>query len=56
MAEFGALNWAIVVIYLLATVAIGLVAIRGVDGASDFQLGARNLAGWAHEGLRDLKG
>lgn len=47
MADFGALNWTIVIVYLLATVAIGLVASRGVDSASEFQLGTRNLPWWA---------
>jgi len=56
MAELGALNWVIVVIYLLATNAIGSLASRGVDSAPEFQFGARNLARWMHEGLRDLKG
>jgi SSS family solute:Na+ symporter len=56
MTEFGALNWAIVVICLLATVAIGLVASLRVESASEFQLGTRNLAQWAREGLRDYKG
>jgi len=47
MAEFGVLNWAIVIAYLVATVAIGLVASRGVDSASEFQLGTRTLPWWA---------
>lgn len=47
MAEFGLLNWAIVVAYLCVTVAIGLIASRGVASASDFQLGSRNLPWWA---------
>jgi SSS family solute:Na+ symporter len=47
MTDFGALNWAIVIVYLLATVAIGLVASRGVDSASEFQLGTRTLPWWA---------
>jgi SSS family solute:Na+ symporter len=47
MADFGILNWAIVIVYLLATLAIGLIASRGVDSASEFQLGTRNLPWWA---------
>jgi solute:Na+ symporter, SSS family len=47
MAEFGLLNWAIVIAYLCVTVAIGLFASRGVASASDFQLGSRNLPWWA---------
>ncbi len=47
MAEFGLLNWAIVIAYLCITVAIGLFASRSVASASDFQLGSRNLPWWA---------
>lgn len=47
MTDFGALNWAIVIVYLLATVAIGLIASRGVDSASEFQLGSRDMPWWA---------
>lgn len=47
MAEFGLLNWAIVIAYLCGTVAIGLFASRGVTSASDFQLGSRNMPWWA---------
>lgn len=47
MADFGALNWVIVIVYLFATVTIGLIASRGVVSAADFQLGSRDLPWWA---------
>ncbi len=47
MAEFGALNWAIVALYLLANLALGLAFSRKVSSAADYQLGTRSSPWWA---------
>lgn len=47
MAAFGALNWAIVLAYLVANLLLGYMMSRRVKTASDFQLGTKTLPWWA---------
>ncbi len=47
METFGALNWAIVVIYLLGNLGLGYVLSKRIDSAADYQLGTRMAPWWA---------
>lgn len=47
MAVFGALNWAIVIAYLVGNLALGLAFSRKVTTAADYQLGTRSSPWWA---------
>ncbi len=47
METFGALNWAIVAIYLLGNLALGYVLSKRIDSAADYQLGTRMAPWWA---------
>jgi len=46
-AAFGAIDWAVVVIYLLIVTGIGLWSARGQKSQRDYFLGGRNLPWWA---------
>ncbi|HBK90395.1 MAG TPA: sodium transporter [Parvularcula sp.] len=45
--EFGALNWAIVIAYLVGNLALGFAFSRKVETAADYQLGTRTSPWWA---------
>jgi SSS family solute:Na+ symporter len=47
MAEFGALNWSILIGYLVVNVLLGFVLSKQVDTAEDFYLGRRTTPWWA---------
>ena len=47
MTNFGALNWAIVLIYLAGNLALGYVMSRKVQSAEDYQIGDRSAPWWA---------
>ncbi len=47
MAEFGALNWSILIVYILANLVLGWVLSKRVDTAEDFYLGRRTTPWWA---------
>ncbi|MEM9669196.1 MAG: sodium/solute symporter [Pseudomonadota bacterium] len=47
MANFGVLNWAIVILYLVANLLLGYMMSRKVKTAADFQLGTKTLPWWA---------
>ena len=47
MAEFGLLNWAIVVFYLVINLGLGYAMSVRVKSADDYQLGDRSTPGWA---------
>ena len=47
MAEFGALNWTILVTYVLLNLLLGWVLSKKVDTAEDFYLGRRTTPWWA---------
>ncbi len=47
MAEFGTLNWTILVVYILANLLLGWVLSKRVDTAEDFYLGRRTTPWWA---------
>ena len=47
METFGALNWAIVAIYLLGNLGLGYVLSKRIDSAADYQLGTRMAPWWA---------
>lgn len=47
MVNFGALNWAIVIVYLLGNLALGYALSRKVQTAADYQLGTRMAPWWA---------
>jgi SSS family solute:Na+ symporter len=42
MANFGALNWAIVLVYLAGNLVLGYVMSRKVQSAEDYQIGDRS--------------
>ncbi len=47
MTRFSALDWAIVVAYLVANLLLGAYQSRGIKSARDYQLGTRTLPWWA---------
>jgi solute:Na+ symporter, SSS family len=47
MAEFGALNWSILIIYIIANLALGLVIGKKIKSDSDFYLGQKTTPWWA---------
>lgn len=46
LAAFGAMDWVVLGIYLLAMIVIGLVAARHEKGATEFFLASRSLPAW----------
>ena len=47
MAEFGLLNWSIVIVYILSNLLIGYALSKNIKSAEDFYLGQRNIPWWA---------
>ncbi len=47
MDEFGALNWSILAIYVLANLALGFYLGQKIESAEDFFLGDRSIPWWA---------
>lgn len=47
MGEFGALNWTILIAYILGNLALGAFLGRKIDSAEDFYLGNRQTPWWA---------
>ena len=47
MAQFGTLNWSILVIYVIATLALGFYLGKKIESANDFYLGDRSIPWWA---------
>ncbi|MEM8815431.1 MAG: sodium/solute symporter [Pseudomonadota bacterium] len=47
MDNFGALNWSILVVYILANLLLGFVLSKRVESAEDFYLGRRETPWWA---------
>ena len=47
MADFGALNWSILAIYLIANIYLGFALSKRVETAEDFYVGRRNTPWWA---------
>ncbi|MFM2042384.1 MAG: hypothetical protein RLY86_960 [Pseudomonadota bacterium] len=47
MAEFGVLNWSIVILFLLANLALGFILSRRVETAESFYVGNRTTPWWA---------
>ncbi|KAA1189125.1 sodium/solute symporter [Pseudohalioglobus sediminis] len=47
MAEFGALNWSILVIYVIANLGLGFFLGKKIHSADDFFLGDRSIPWWA---------
>lgn len=47
MSEFGSLNWAILVFYTLANLALGLFIGKKIETADDFYLGQKQTPWWA---------
>ncbi len=47
MAEFGALNWSILVVYVIANLILGFVLGKKVESAEDFYLGDKSIPWWA---------
>ncbi len=47
MAEFGALNWSILVFYVVANLGLGFVLGKKVESAEDFFLGDKSIPWWA---------
>ncbi len=47
MYEFGALNWSILAIYLVANIFLGGYLGRKISGAQDFFLGGKSIPWWA---------
>ena len=45
MTEFGALNWSILIVYIVANLLLGLVIGKKIDTADDFYLGQKQLPG-----------
>lgn len=46
-SDFGALNWSILIVYLLGNLALGFVISKKVNSANDFYLGDRSTPWWA---------
>lgn len=47
MGEFGLLNWAILIVYTLANLALGLVIGKKIETAQDFYVGQKQTPWWA---------
>lgn len=47
MAEFGALNWSILIVYLLSNLFLGFVLGKKIQSADDFFLGDKSIPWWA---------
>ena len=47
MAEFGALNWSVLGLYLIANIYLGFALSKRVETAEDFYVGRRNMPWWA---------
>lgn len=47
MESFGALNWTILIVYVLANLLLGLLVGRKIDSDQDFYLGRRQTPWWA---------
>ncbi len=47
MAEFGALNWSILAIYVVANLGLGFYLGKKIESAEDFFLGDRSIPWWA---------
>lgn len=47
MAEFGTLNWSILIVYIMANLALGYVLGKKISSAEDFFLGDRSTPWWA---------
>lgn len=47
MAEFGALNWSILVLYIIANLFLGFVLGKKIQSAEDFFLGDKSIPWWA---------
>ena len=47
MGEFGALNWTILVIYIIGNLGLGVFLSSKIEDAEDFFLGDRSIPWWA---------
>lgn len=47
MYEFGALNWSVLAVYLIANIVLGGFLGRKISGAQDFFLGGKSIPWWA---------
>ena len=47
MGSFGALNWGIVIVYLLANLLLGWFMSRKISTAEDYYIGDRSAPWWA---------
>ena len=47
MGEFGALNWTILIVYVLVNLCLGFVLGRKIESAEDFYLGDKSIPWWA---------
>ena len=47
MAEFGALNWTILALYVIANLGLGFYLGKKIESAEDFFLGDRSIPWWA---------
>ena len=47
MAEFGALNWTILIVYVVVNLALGFILSKKVDTAEDFYIGRKTTPWWA---------
>lgn len=47
MIEFGALNWSILVVYIIANLVLGFVISKKISTADDFYLGRKDTPWWA---------
>lgn len=47
MNEFGLDNWAVLIVYLLANIALGAYLGKKINSAKDFFLGSKNIPWWA---------
>ena len=47
MGEFGALNWAILIVYIIGNLGLGVVLSSKVESAEDYFLGDRSIPWWA---------
>jgi solute:Na+ symporter, SSS family len=47
MAEFGALNWSILILYVIANLGLGYFLGKKIESANDFFLGDKSIPWWA---------
>ena len=47
MAEFGTLNWAVVIVYIIGNLLLGFILSKRVETADHFFLGRRTTPWWA---------